>query len=740
MVRMPRWSGATDMRDYESQMDARSRLDAEITEKAYAELASSVLPAEERVVYQTDNLEMFDKAVTLCLEHYHVEAGSVPGYVPNAEERTDYICRPGGTMHRSVILTKNWRKKTFGAMAGQLKDGTPVAILPRKMYGFDYVEPGTGKKIPVNSKTEGQIDERVILFYPPLPARKLTVRDIVGFIFGSFTQKEYLKAIVTALIASLIGLLPAWVHQIAFGIVIPSGKVYLIMPIAALLLGVTISTLLINTGRSLMINHVTTKLQVNMEAAIYARVLMFPSSFFRKYSSGNLSNRIMKMTQLTQEMTSLVLGAGLNALLSLIYIAQIFHYTPELTGTAFIIVLLQIIFIAVSIRVTARYETKTMNAGAKLSGTVTTLLNGVQKIKLSGAENRAFAKWAHDYAEYARSAYNRPGFVRAMPACVSMIGLFGTIVLYYIAGSEQLSVADFMAFATAYGMMTAAVMSLSGLIASAVKIRPLLEMCKPILETVPEVSGDKLMVTDLNGGVKFNNVTFRYEENSPWVLEDLSFTVKPGEYVAFVGRSGCGKSTIVRLLLGFETPVRGSVFCGHYDVANVDIHSLRRHIGTVMQNSRLFHGDIYSNIILSSPASTEEDAWKAAEMAGIADDIRQMPMGMHTIITEGGGGISGGQRQRLLIARAICGKRRMLIFDEATSALDNLTQKNIADSLSTLKGTTRIVVAHRLSTVRNCDRIFVVDGGSIAESGTYDELMQMNGVFAELVARQQLDS
>ena len=740
MVHMLRWSGVTDMKHNESQMEVRSRLDAEITEKAYAELASSVLPPDERLVYHTDNLEMFDKAVTLCLQHYHVEAGEVPGNVPDTEERTDYICRPGGVMHRTVLLNKGWYKKTFGAMVGQLKNGNPVAIIPRKMFGYDYVEPATGRKVPITGKTESQLDDKVILFYPPLPARALKIRDIVNFVFASFSQKEYLKVFAAALAATLIGLMPAWVHQIAFGIVIPSGKNYLIPPIAALLLGVMISTILINTGRNLVIGRVTTKLQINIEAAVYARVLMFPASFFRKYSSGNLSNRIMKMSQLTQELTSLVMGAGLNALLSLIYIGQIFHYTPDLTGAAFLIVLLQILFIVASVRVTARFEMETMNSGAKLSGTVTTLLNGVQKIKLSGAENRAFAKWAHDYAEYARSAYNRPGFVRAMPACVTMIGLFGTIALYYIAGSEQLSVADYMTFSAAYGMLTASVMSLSGLIASAVKIRPLFEMSRPIFETAPEVSRDKLMVTELKGAVKVNNVSFRYEENSPWVLEDLSFTVNPGEYVAFVGRSGCGKSTVIRLLLGFENAVRGSVFCDHHDVSNVDIHSLRRHIGTVLQNSRLFHGDIFSNIILSTPAATEEDAWRAAEMVGIADDIRRMPMGMHTIITEGGGGISGGQRQRLLIARAICGERKILIFDEATSALDNLAQKHVADSLATLKGTTRIVVAHRLSTVQSCDRIFVMDGGRIAESGTYDELMQKNGVFAELVARQRLDT
>ena len=728
------------MEYYGSQMDLRSRLDAEMTEKAFAELASSVLPPEERIVFHTDNLVLFDQAVTRCLRHNHAEAGAVPDTVREAEERTGYLCRPSGTMHRVLRLQGDWYRKSFGTMVGRLKDGTPVAILPRKIHGFDYVEPATGKKVPVNRKTAEQIDEKVILFYPPLPARALSSRDLLSYIFGSFSRGEYLMVFAAALAAALIGLLPAWVHQIAYGIVVPSGQVSLILPIAALLLGVTVSRLLINTCRNLVINRVSTKLQVNMEAAVYSRVLMLPPGFFREYPAGNLSNRIQQISWLTQELTSLALGAGLTLLLSLIYLVQIFRYAVSLTGAAFLIIFLQVAFIAIAVLVTTRYEKKTMNAGAKLSGTVTSLLGGVQKIKLSGAENRAFAKWAHNYAAYARAAYNRPNFVRAMPACVTTIGLFGTVILYELAGEARMSVANFMTFSAAYGMMTAVVVTLSGLMAQMVSIAPMMEMSRPVLEAVPEIAPDKIMVTELNGGIEFNHVSFRYEEYSPWVLEDLSFAIHPGEYVAFVGRSACGKSTIVRLLLGFEKPAMGSIFYGSvsYDVSNVDLHSLRRHIGTVMQDSRLFSGDILSNIILSSPSSTEEDAWKAAELAGIAEDIRNMPMGMHTVISEGGGSISGGQRQRLMIARAICGGRKILILDEATSALDNITQKHVTDSLAALKST-RIVVAQRLSTVQNCDRIFVVDGGRIAESGTYHELMEKNGLFAELVSRQQLE-
>jgi ABC-type bacteriocin/lantibiotic exporter with double-glycine peptidase domain len=236
-----------------------------------------------------------------------------------------------------------------------------------------------------------------------------------------------------------------------------------------------------------------------------------------------------------------------------------------------------------------------------------------------------------------------------------------------------------------------------------------------------------------------SHVTFRYNEKMPYLFEDLSFKIKAGEYVAFVGKSGCGKSTIMRLLLGFETPERGSIYFGKHDISRIDVRSFRKStVGVVLQNAKMISGSILDNITLGSPTATEEDAWKAAEIAGIAEDIREMPMGMHTMISEGSGGISGGQRQRLIIARTVCRDRKVLMLDEATSALDNITQKAVAESLSKLK-CTRIVVAHRLSTVKHCDRIMVIDHGTIAEEGTYEELIAKNGIFAELVRRQRLD-
>ena len=274
---------------------------------------------------------------------------------------------------------------------------------------------------------------------------------------------------------------------------------------------------------------------------------------------------------------------------------------------------------------------------------------------------------------------------------------------------------------------------------SVAQIKPILEMAEPILKTEPESTENRKMVTKLNGSIELSNVYFRYNENMPYVVNGMNLKIRAGEYIAIVGTTGCGKSTLMRLLLGFETPERGAIYYDGVDMSKLDLRSLRRRIGAVTQNGSLFQGDIFSNIVISAPHLTLDEAWEAAELAGIADDIKAMPMGMQTVISEGQGGISGGQKQRLMIARAVAPKPKILMFDEATSALDNKTQKQVSEALDRLK-CTRIVIAHRLSTIKNCDRILVLDKGQIQEDGTYDELIERNGFFAELVARQRLDN
>ncbi|MCD7737526.1 MAG: ATP-binding cassette domain-containing protein, partial [Lachnospiraceae bacterium] len=501
---------------------------------------------------------------------------------------------------------------------------------------------------------------------------------------------------------------------------------------------VSASSFLLNSVQWIMTAHIDTKLNVSVQAATMARVMSLPADFFKNYSSGDLSNRCDQMNDLCDLLVNTILSTGLTSVFSLIYITQIFAYAPALVVPAMCIIVITVLFSIVSTLAQMKIVRQQKEIGAKEAGMSYALISGVQKIKLAGAEKRAFAKWADVYAKEAAITYNPPAFVKYNTAFSTAISLIGTIVMYYFAAANQVPVADYYAFTTAYAMVTTALTSLSDITLASAKVKSIMEVAKPILETVPEISEGKQVVTRLSGGIELNNVSFRYNDSMPYVVDNLSLKIRPGQYIAIVGSTGCGKSTLMRILLGFETPEKGAVYYDGKDLSSIDLKSLRRQIGVVMQNGKLFQGDIFSNITISAPQLSMDAAWEAAEMAGIADDIRRMPMGMHTVISEGSGGISGGQRQRLMIARAIAPKPKILMFDEATSALDNLTQKTVSQSLDSLK-CTRIVIAHRLSTIRQCDRIIYLEHGRIVEDGTYDSLIEKNGKFAELVARQRLD-
>jgi len=349
-----------------------------------------------------------------------------------------------------------------------------------------------------------------------------------------------------------------------------------------------------------------------------------------------------------------------------------------------------------------------------------------------------FAKYAKSVAEETRLIYNPPFFFKYNWVISTIIALVGQFAISYLTIKANVNVAEYYAFQTSFGMISAAISGLATVAISLAGLKPSLEMMQPILDEVPENVANAVEVGRLSGSIELNNVSFRYDESMPNIIDDFSLKIKSGEYVAIVGRTGCGKSTLIRLLLGFEKPQKGAIYYDGKDLNQIEKRSLRKKIGTVMQNDKLFSGDIYSNITICAPTLTLDQAWEAAEIAGIADSIREMPMGMNTLVQEGSAGMSGGQRQRLAIARAIAPKPSILIFDEATSALDNITQKQVSDSLDKLK-CTRIVIAHRLSTIRHCDRILVMDKGKITEDGTYDELVAKNGYFAELVERQRLD-
>jgi NHLM bacteriocin system ABC transporter ATP-binding protein len=723
---------------FDEQIRQRKESDQEVFEDSIFRMASVVLGKQGTGILNDERI-ITKAAIDDILKYYHYKPSEIPDSLTESEEQLEYCLRPHGLMRRNVKLEEGWYNDAYGpVLAFRKTDGIPVALLPKPFTGYWYKDPDSGEKKNLNKENAANFDADAICFYRPLPLKKLGIPDLIIFLKNCLNTGDYVLLVVLTLLVTLVGMVNPSITKALTGFVRESKSISLLIGTAVFLLSAIISSQLINTVRSLMMNRIEIKTSLSVEAAMMMRVMNLPANFFRDYSSGELSSRFGAVNSLCELLLGNVFSTGLTSLVSLLYVTQIFRFAPALVVPAITVILASVFFSIISALTQVKISKSVMEKGAEEAGLSYALISGIQKIKLAGAEKRAFARWAGTYSEAAELSYNPPLFIKANSAIASAISLAGTILIYYIAIKTKVSPPDYMAFNSAFGSLTGAFAALTGVALSVAQIKPILEMAEPILKTEPESSENKKMVTSLKGNIELSNVYFRYNETMPYIVNGMSLKIKAGEYIAIVGTTGCGKSTLLRLLLGFETPERGAVYFDGKDISKLDLRSLRRRIGVVTQNGNLFQGDIYSNIVISAPQLGIDDAWEAAEIAGIADDIRAMPMGMQTIISEGQGGISGGQKQRLMIARAIAPKPKILMLDEATSALDNKTQKQVSDALDKLK-CTRIVIAHRLSTIKNCDRILVLDKGNIMEDGTYDELIEKNGLFAELVARQRID-
>ena len=723
---------------FDEQIRARKKNDDDAFAEAFANMASAIT-GKKGAALNSDRAAT-KSAIDEILKYYHVKSREIPESITDRNEQLEYLMRPYGIMRRTVKLEGTWYRDAVGAMLGVLREsGKVVALLPAGLSGYSYYDYETGKRRRINRRRALLFEEEAVAFYKPFPLKQMSLSSLAKYIVQSLSASDLVLIALATLALSLVGMIAPALNKLLFGRVLESQSVRLLAGIAVFSVCVSVSTLLINAVKNMITARIETKLNIWVEAATMMRVMSLPADFFKTYSAGELSSRTSQVGALCRMLVSTVLSAGLTSVFSLIYISQIFAYAPTLVVPALVIILVTVVFSVVSSLVQMKLSTQQMELSGKESGMTYSLITGIQKIRLAGAEKRAFARWGNLYARSASLEYGPPLFIELNSVISLAISLTGTLVMYSLSVKSGISVADYYAFDTAYGMVSGAFMSLAGIALTAAQIKPVLTMVKPFFDAVPEVSDGKQVLTRLSGGIELNNVSFGYSDSMPPVIDNLSLKIRPGQYVAIVGKTGCGKSTLMRLLLGFEHPKKGAIYYDGRDLEKIELRSLRRRIGVVMQNGKLFQGDIYSNIVISAPWLSRQDAWDAAELAGIADDIRSMPMGMDTMISEGAGGISGGQRQRLMIARAIAPKPKILMFDEATSALDNLTQKKISQSLDSLK-CTRIVIAHRLSTIRQCDRIIVLDQGKIIEDGRYQELIEKNGFFAELVARQRLDS
>ena len=721
---------------FEEQVEQRKKLDAKSFEESFNSLAGIKIdnPHNLSVEQLRENF-----AISQILSSFRHPMVDIPVNIKKFDEKLSYALGQYEVEYHKVELNDSYVNDGHTILLiFTLVNDIPVVLFPIGSKEYYYINYRTGKKVRIAAKLVNGLELEAYSFYRPLPNKKVDIKEYIKYISKSIHPIDIVLLILFSLIVSGVGILLPYLTRLLTGKVVTDQLMSQFLMVSLYVIGAATGLVLVRALQSYVNIRITLRIEKAVQEATMMKLLHLPPSFFKKYNTGELTVRFTSVSSLAQSLVDGAFVTVISVIMSIVYLFQLGSFAPVLILPVVIILLVNTsytIFIALYQKsVTA----KQLTLSSKTSGVTYEMINGIQKIRLSGSEKRAFAKWANYYSKSANVKYHPPLIIRISPAIVLVISLLGNVALYFITAKNNIDAPSYMAFVTSYGVLTGAFGSLTSVVALLSTISPVYEMARPILEENVENVDGKLVLDSVQGEIKMQNVSFRYNDNSPLILDDLSLEIHNGEYIAIVGQTGCGKSTLTRLLLGFEKPLSGDIYYDEHNIKDVDLTSLRKNIGTVMQNGTLFHADILSNIIISNPSLSEEDAWAAAEVADIADDIREMPMKMKTVISEGQGGISGGQKQRIMIARAIVHKPKILIFDEATSALDNKTQKSITESISKLN-CTRIIIAHRLSTIKNADRIIMLEGGKIIEEGNYQTLIDKKGRFAELVERQRLD-
>ena len=655
-------------------------------------------------------------------------------------EAATRLVRPAGVRVREIALAPGWHRRRGPSFVGEARDGgDPLAAISGD-GGYRAVDGRTGESFAIDRRRAEAISDRGTMFYPPLP------REISG---GGAAMLHSLRGFgpdfrTVAAMATLGGLL-ALVTPVLTGRllaeVIPRVDTPMWVAFLGALFLAALGTALFDIVRALALLRVEGRVDERLQPAVWSRLLSLSTGFFRLYSAGDLADRANGISQIRQVLTGVVTGAVISGVFSLFSFALLFYYSWPLALCAGGLVTVMMAVTFVFARGQMRHLRNSFTVQGAIDGFVFQMITGISKLRIANAEIHALLRWAEKFAEQKRSTLAARRWmagqltfnVMFMP--LSMVAIFAYIAFQLLDDdTAAFGLADYLSFNTAYGQFVAAVTALTTAWTTAISVIPLFERVQPILAATPESAAGGIDPGELIGDIEFSNVTFRYLPDAPNVVNGVSFRIRAGSFVAFVGPSGSGKSTLYRLILGFEQPDSGSVFVDGHDLAGLDLAALRSRMGVVLQNGQTLAASIFENI--SGTASlTMNEAWDAARAAGLDKDIEAMPMGMHTVLPEGGVGLSGGQRQRLLIARALARKPRIILLDEATSALDNRTQAVVQSSLKGISAT-RVVIAHRLSTVQEAEHIFVMEAGRIVEHGSYDELMEKDGAFAQLARRQ----
>ena len=663
----------------------------------------------------------------------------LPDKETSSNDELEEICRYSRVRYREILLEPGWYKHNTedAFVAFSKEEGDALAVIPDGRGGLKAVNTYTREVFKITAERADEFSDEAYQLYKPFPADKdLGIKDIALFSFNR-NKRDFLFVIGMGFVGATLGLVAPVLSAQIFDFVIPSADRMQLLTVALALFVVSIAGMNFDLVKSYALLRVQGRMDYKLQSALWDRLMDLPTEFFKQFNVGDLASRSMGINQIREILSGAVITSLLAGVFSIMNLGLLLYYDVNLALLAIGVSMFQVGMIIYFSRLQLAKQKVLLDEQGQLSGVVFQVLNGISRFRASGAESMAFLHWFRQFMSAKTLSIDLYKIQNQQAIMGGAFGLLSTMFVYVtvITLEDTLSTGEFIAFIGAYGGFVGAIVGLSSSLTGALQVPILFKRLSPILETKPESNESKEAPGPLQGRIEINKVSFRYTDDGPLILNDVSLKIHKGGYVALVGPSGSGKSTLIRLLLGFNKPEAGSIFYDGLDLDRLEPKLLRRQIGVVLQDGSLVSGDIYSNIIGASTQLDIRDAWAAARAAAFDRDIRTMPMGMHTIVNEDGGTLSGGQKQRLMIARALVHKPKILIFDEATSALDNETQAIVTQSLDQLN-VTRIVIAHRLSTIINANSIYYLEGGNIIESGSYEELMAKQGRFYKLAERQ----
>ncbi|KAA0121846.1 NHLP bacteriocin export ABC transporter permease/ATPase subunit [Methylobacterium sp. P1-11] len=727
-----------------SEVDREANETAAIAGKANRDrtiLAATVAPLVARSVKGTRSGTSLEaafcavaEAAAVVLPSTPLPEGSETGTMP-AERRLALLAAWAGVRFRRVRLSRAWWRRGGQPMLGFRKDGAPVALIAGTGWRGGYHLWVDGRPQCFGMREAMALTGHADVLQRRLPDAPIDGRGLLRFA-APLAWPALIAILMIGLASSFLGLVTPIATEILFETVIPAASRPELIQLAAGIAALGLGGVVFELVRSFLLLRLATLLNTDLEGAVWDRLLRLSASFFRDYSAGDLALRAAAINQMRDAVSGTVISSLLSAVFSISSLALILYYEWRLALVAIGLLIVQLaVMMTVNLRLLG-WKRRALETEGRLQALTLQLIQGIAKLKVAGAEARGFARWAPLFIERRAldfwqsrlaAGYSAFGTTFGIAAVALMIGIVGL-------GGIEIGIPRFIAFNAAYGQFMSATLSLGSTLPALFSLRPLYGRAAPLLAAHPENLGTRGVAHDLRGKIEISDVVFRYQADGPVILDGVSITVRPGEFVGIVGASGSGKSTLMRILLGFETPASGSVFFDDQEMGSLDLRVVRQQMGVVLQSSRAIGGTLMECILNGAPL-TEANAWEAARLAGLDGDIQSMPMRMHTFVGEDGTLLSGGQRQRLLIARAVVRRPRILLFDEATSALDNRTQQIVSEGLERLD-VTRVVIAHRLSTVQNANRIYMLDGGRVVEQGTYQELIEHNGSFASLLRQQ----